>query len=77
MNSYIVELGHYHPKLELLVMGSLSLFSGLVYFMSQPETKGKSLPETTDDVLNLFKKEHINEEKSFDCKEPLKDDKMA
>jgi len=51
----IESLSSVNTPLPLVIMGSCSLFGGILVYMFLPETLGKKLPETMHDALQLGK----------------------
>ena len=49
-------LGDLYPNLEFLTLGILNLFSAGTILAALPETKGKEMPNSIEESLNLYKK---------------------
>ena len=55
---YVVEMGDLYPRLQYLFMGSTSVAAGAATWALLPETGGAVMPETAQDVLDLFQKKN-------------------
>jgi len=51
ISPFIVELGSYDPSLPTAIFGAIMLASSVV-FLFTPETRGKPLTQTTEDMDN-------------------------
>ena len=54
---YVVALGRSFPFLDCFILGIFSLSSGLLNLTVLPETAGRPMPETVQDVMDLFEKD--------------------
>ncbi len=56
----VAQLGHNQPKLPFMIFGTATLIGGVAAYLL-PETKGKKLPDTVQEAVDMVEKEPSSE----------------